>query len=400
VISQCAGGSKQPSERSLRKPAEFRADIQGSNVQLAPVSGLLHRIWAAALVVPLGAFAFVGSFSRYASDDFCTASVAVNQGFLATQWYWYTTWSGRYTFTLLDTALELIGTWTPQVLPTLATVAWVAAGTWALLPGARHQRWPSPLFTSFMVAELVSFASLTAAPNVGQSFYWQTGLLTYTLPLILATLFAGWVLRQLVRADGHVSKWSMAASGVACFAIGGLSESSLMIQAVALILVLALGYAMLRGPRRTALLGLLGPALLGSIFAGGVMLLAPGTHMRAAQEDDPQVSLARAVVAARASLSLAVWIVRRFEVLSRPTVVLILVICGQLGFVAWRRLSSPRGTEWRRLAAQIALVALVGFGLEPLSLFPVYLVQGFDPPGRVQELADFVLVVALCACAY
>ena len=370
------------------------------NVQFGPVFGWIQRIWAVALAVPLAAHAYVGWFSRYTGDDFCTASVAVSQGFLSAQTYWYGAWSGRFTFTALDTALELGGAWTPRVLPALAAVAWVAAGTWAALPVARHRLWPNPLLASFVVAELVAFASLSAAPNVGQSFYWQTGLLTYTLPLILATLFVGWVVRRVLRADGRVSAWAMAASGIASFVIGGLSESSLMLDTVALSLGLVVGVAMLRGPRRNVVVGLLGPALLGSLLAGGVMLLAPGTRVRASQEQDPTVDLARAVLAVRASLSLAVWILRRFEVLSRSTFIFILLTCGALGFVAWRPLSAPRGAQWRRIAVLILLVALTGFGLEALSLFPVYLVQGFDPPGRVQLLADFVLVVALGICAY
>jgi len=364
------------------------------------VFGWIQRFWALALAVPLGAHAYVGWFSRYASDDFCTASVAISQGFLSAQGYWYSAWSGRYAFTALATALELSGVWTPRVLPALAVVAWVAAGTWASLPLARHQRWPNPVLASFVVAELVAFASLTAAPNVGQSFYWQTGLLTYTLPLILATLFAGWVARQVLAADGRVSAWGMSASGAASFAIGGLSESSLMIQTVALCVGLVLGVTMLRGPRRNVLVGLLMPALLGSVLAGGVMLLAPGTRVRASQEQDPQIDLARALLALRASLSLAVWIVRRFEVLSRSTFLFILLTCGALGFAVWRPLSAPRRTEWRRLVTPIVLVALLGFGLAALTLFPVYLVQGFDPPGRVQLLAEFVLVLALGFCGY
>jgi hypothetical protein len=365
------------------------------------VFGWLQRIWAIALAAPLGAHAYVGWFSRYTSDDFCTAGIALSQGFLQAQTYWYSAWSGRYSFTALVSALELSGPWTTQVLPALAVIAWVAAGTWAIEPLARLHRWPRPRLAAFVVAELIAATTLTAAPNVGQSFYWQTGLLTYTLPLILVTLFTGWVIRHLLADDARVSAWAMAASGVAGFLIGGLSETTLVVQTAALGLGLVLGLAFLSGRRRRLIVELLAPALLGSILAGGVMLMAPGTRVRASQEQDPELNLGRAVLAARASLSLAVWVLRRFEVLSRSTFIFLLLASATLGFAAAiRSLPSASRVPWPRTLALIALVALLGYAMEALSLFPVYLVQGFDPPGRVQLVAVFVLVIALTICAY
>src|SRR5262249_36704483 len=59
------------------------------------------------------------------------------------------------------------------------------------------------------------------APDLPQSLYWQTGMLTYLLPLILATFLVGWIRRcsgptESSQSDSRPS----AAAGVAETSIG------------------------------------------------------------------------------------------------------------------------------------------------------------------------------------
>jgi hypothetical protein len=363
----------------------------------------IQRLWAVALLVPLGAHAYVGWFSRYASDDYCTAAVTLEQGFLAAQSYWYNAWSGRYTFTALVTALELLGDWTARVLPALGVLLWLLIGSWAMLPLGRRLGWRQPVLTSFVLASLIIFATLTAAPNIGQSLYWQTGLLTYVLPLIAGALFAGWLLRRALASAASTSAGTLTISFVGSFVLGGLSETSLMLQVALLSLGLIAAQLGLAGQRRRVVVGLLLAALGGALAAGVVMLIAPGTRMRTAQEDDPPVTFERGLLAVRASLSLGVWIVRRFEVLSRLTALSLIVTCMALGFAAWTSRSTDDSADsagWLKQVLRIVVVGVLGFGLTALTLFPVYLVQGFDPPGRVQMLTEFMLVVTIAAGSY
>jgi hypothetical protein len=365
------------------------------------VTGWFQRVWALALAVPLAAQAYVGWFSRYEGDDFCTASIVVTRGFLDAQTYWYVSWSGRFTFTALVSALESAGTWTPQLLPAVAVLAWIAAGSWAVLPLVHQQRWPHPGLGAVVVAELIVFATFTATPNIGQSLYWQTGLLTYTLPLIVGTAFAGWLVRQVRASDARaVSAGAMVLSGGTSFVVGGLSETGLTIQMACLGLAAVIGVVALNGARRRSLLSLLLPGLVGSLLAGAVMLLAPGTGVRVAQEQDPHISLQRLVVAVQAAITLTVTIVRRFEVFSRATFALILVAPAALGFIAARTLRPGRSQSLLGRIALIGLVAVVGFAMAALSLFPVYVVQGFDPPARVQVVTDFIVVLCLATVGY
>src|SRR5579884_3359032 len=210
------------------------AGLPCTRVTRARLLTLPLGVLAAALLVPLGVNAFIGWFSRYQSDDFCTASIAATRSFFDAQAYWYTAWSGRFTFTALVTGAEDIGSWTPRVLPAVLLLAWIGVGWWALLPIGRHLGWPRPPLATPLVSELIPFATLAAAPSVGQSFYWQTGLLTYTLPLVLATWFVGGMVHSVVAGSPRLRWWAVLASAGWGLLTGGLSETTLTVQVACL----------------------------------------------------------------------------------------------------------------------------------------------------------------------
>jgi hypothetical protein len=126
--------------------------------------------------------------------------------------------------------------------------------------------------------------------------------------------------------------------------------------------------------------------------------------MRLAQEGDPGFSLSRVPLAWGASTGLAWAIARRFEALSRPEFVFAFVLPLALGWYgAPNRAFVSAGQTARAVLGSGALVIVIGavaVGLMALSLFPSYVVQGFDPPARIQQITDFVLVVGLACGGY
>ncbi len=85
------------------------------------------RLWSLVLLIPLAGYALLGWFSRYASDDYCTASITVTSGFFAAQEYWYRAWSGRYTFTAIVSAFDVLGSGVVRILPAGSLVAQLTA---------------------------------------------------------------------------------------------------------------------------------------------------------------------------------------------------------------------------------------------------------------------------------
>jgi hypothetical protein len=246
-----------------------------------------------------------------------------------------------------------------------------------------------------LLAELIPFATLIAAPDLGQSFYWLTGLVTYSLALVGGTAYAGWIVRRV--SAGHAASGAVIASGAFALVLGGLSETTMTVQTGALALACVICHFTLRGHQRRAATALLLAGVVGSLIAAGVMAVAPGNYLRMRQQSDGP-SLERLPISLKASFVLAFWIARRFEALSRATLLLVLAIPAIVAYLSRSR-ASEQSLNARNLWSGL-VVAGLGFGFVALSVFPAYLVQGNDPPARIQVVSEFALVISLAAVGY
>lgn len=243
---------------------------------------------AVALVALLGAalaaHAYVGLFARYMADDYCTAGSVRTAGVLGTQRHFYLAWSGRFSFTLTISLVELLGTGVVPYLPLAALVCWVAATAWAVRELLAHKLGRRPVLFSLLIAELIVYA--TVADNTGgvfEALYWQTGMLTYVAPLVLLTTLAGFYARALRRADVHADgAASLAAFFAAAFYVGGFSETSALMQIAAFAVACAATYFLADASRgRRRLLSLVA-GLSGSVVALATVAVAPGNNAREA----------------------------------------------------------------------------------------------------------------------
>jgi Family of unknown function (DUF6056) len=249
----------------------------------ASTSGRLFGLAVVLLALtPLVAHAYLGTFSRYLADDFCTASSLRRLGFLASQSYWYETWSGRYSFTFVVSLTQAMG---PRLTPLLASAAllvWMAAGSYQarrLFPDLSQAGWLAGL----TLAAIHAFTTLEGSPSVYQSLYWQTGMITYLLPLTFSLAYLGWLWPA---ASGRLTPRRLpaasAVSFIVGFLLGGFSETFVAVQTTALGLGLLVALVLARRDRRLGAAALLGAGLAGSILAGLALALAPGTQVRSA----------------------------------------------------------------------------------------------------------------------
>ncbi|MFO7681741.1 MAG: hypothetical protein R6X34_16985 [Chloroflexota bacterium] len=70
------------------------------------------------LVCLLG-FSYIGYFTRYATDDFCSLSDLEKYGWLDFQINRYFNWSGRFSATFFTATIDLAGDWIVMFLPGL-----------------------------------------------------------------------------------------------------------------------------------------------------------------------------------------------------------------------------------------------------------------------------------------
>jgi hypothetical protein len=327
-------------------------------------------VWAGLVVafaLPLLAYASVGWYARYVADDYCWAGVLRTHGFLQAQVHWYTLYSPRYAFTFLVNLVEIAGPAIVPFLPAAALGVWLVALTWTLTQLRLR------LSSALLLAELVAFATLHTAPDVAQSLYWQTGMLTYLLPLILLTILCGWIAQTLRRQVGPLA---LGVCTALTFVAGGLSETYLIPQNVGL--TLALLVAVAARHRRAALL--LGAALLGGVLSLAVIVLAPATTSRVGGEPaDLWLSLSAAIATAALQVGR---LVRHF-----PHVV---VLC----LAAPILLRVPALLPTRRVL--LIATGIVAITL-PFCYFPSFYASNGNPPAR-SLIVPGCLLIAYLVC--
>src|SRR5262249_28667077 len=122
------------------------------------------------------------------------------------------------------------------ILPTAAMIGWWLALTWMLRQFSNLIPRLRSLLAAGLIAEVIVFATLSTAPDLPQSLYWQTGMLTYLFPLILLALYVGWVQRQVAGAlEGRgLAPWTLVISAGIPFIAGGMSETYLALQGMLL----------------------------------------------------------------------------------------------------------------------------------------------------------------------
>jgi hypothetical protein len=309
------------------------------------------------MALPLLAWSLVGGYSRYTADDFCWAGILRTDGFLNANVHYYTVYSPRFTFTFLVNLAELVGPAIVPALPVTAILAWLATLTWTFA------RFGTPPWRALLLGELAAVATLQTAPDLPQSLYWQTGLLTYLLPLVMATLLIGWVRLGIQRW------WAWAVSAAITFLAGGLSETYLIPQNVAVTLALLL--ALVFGTRRAHLLA----ALAGGVLALAVIVAAPATAGRVmGTPADLWLTLSASVATAYFQV---VRLVRFF-----PFTILLCLAVPTLIAVPPCRVSG----KWVLIVSACVAITL------PFSYFPSFYAQNGNPPARSLIVPGGILV--------
>jgi hypothetical protein len=214
------------------------------------------------------------------ADDYAALRPIQSHGFLGAQISWYQAWTGRFSYTFLNSLAALFGPAMPRVVPGLLLTLWFAAAVWASyqihsLSGCIS--WPRVvLFPAFII-----FATLETAPNVSQSLYWQSASLTHVAPFVPLTLFVGLVSQGVSqKPKPSWRKFNLAGAGILTFVAGGLSDAYTVFQTCGLILSIPaleiFAGTHLKSKIRTYLV----IGLVGSLLASIILVASPGNSIR------------------------------------------------------------------------------------------------------------------------
>ena len=328
-------------------------------------------ILCAALLAGLATYSWRGWYARYFLDDYCTAAALQELGFADAMKYHRDTWSGRYSYFAFKAALESIGPATARVTLTLMLVLLLFAFWYAL-------RRIVPERSALAMAVLGgTFLVLDASPsllNVDGTYFWETGYVTYVLPLVLITIWLG--LFTSTRSIASVC----VASAALMFVAGGLSETSLAAQG-ALAAGLLLMALYLRNRRAVWIAG---SSLIATLLALAVVASAPGNAVRAATYPT-RLSLADAAMRA---LGYANTFIGSYVFMGGAA---FLVVIGA-GFVVG--IVSPRVRP--AVAGAFAALAVVAY---VVSFFPSAWLLPTSPPPAAMDVPTYFLMLAVFAAA-
>ncbi len=237
-------------------------------------------LWISALVliIALAGLVYLGTFTRYLADDFCMAGDALHIGLANMLVKWYGTWTGRFMFILGTGLFGLAGPKVAGWVPALASIAWLVGIAWSIVPVIKRLGWPKPVLLSVAAGSLILLVLLSTIPNLFQSFFWQDGMVNYTLPLIGLTYCCGIVLHAWL--GGAKPLPASIAVFILAFLSGGFTEASTALELTLFVIALALSITLKDRAGRKSLIVILSAAVLGAFLAIVVVYVAPGNQLR------------------------------------------------------------------------------------------------------------------------
>ncbi len=250
-----------------------------------PIQPKWRRPVLALMVVVFGLsllpFIYTGTFSRYQADDYCFSSALIRNGYIGAIQENYTGWSNRFSTVMaigLIDPLKVIGM---QLLPGVLIIGMLGGLYLLVVELKKRLSWSIGRVEMFILAAMITFFTVYAAPDQFQSFYWRSGSITYTLPVVILPFLLTFIIRSDLQ---KMRSGTLFLSGVSIFLIalinGGFSETTAAFQAAIFFLFLILIYLKSPQQQRKQRILLVLCALGGIVAAMIIMILSPGNAVR------------------------------------------------------------------------------------------------------------------------
>ncbi len=353
--------------------------------KLALSMGIVTALSALAL------YAYLGIFSRYASDDYCLSAFFLTDDFLGAMVRRYMGASSRYTNILfIGLSDKLFGWYNVAILPALMLSLFVLGMYLFLKALSEMLQWGWSRAVIFLLALLVVYFSVTQAPDLYETLYWRAGMTSHFAPVVFLPFLGAFLLRQLRNARESLPPlWIQVASFLIPFMIGGLSEppTALMITILGLAILAAWRWSDARKRRSTLIL--LFWSLAGAVGALLVMALAPANSLRLQTPPPPLLELVTKVI-----YYPSFFVMGTLRTLPIPTLISI-AVPAMLFYVKYINSSRELSKEERnRLGLLMLIVLALAYLFIAASFAPSVYGQSYPVP-RARFTARVVMTVAL-----
>ena len=236
--------------------------------------------------IALFVYGYLGSFTRFLADDYCSAHHATEDGFLGSIIFSYRTINGRYSAYGTDwVVLNLFDAYHIHWVPPLILAIWVLFTVFFLYLLLKNANFQKEIYWRALLLAITSiFLIMRLNPNIKQSFFWWNGMRSYLLPLIVLVF---WGILLLIAKEKIEIKFLALLSFGLFFLSGGLSETYLVIQFSFLVYLVFLRLLLLFGNKKKLqnLLKdkesvILFAGIAGTLFSFAIILYAPSNAIR------------------------------------------------------------------------------------------------------------------------
>jgi len=341
--------------------------------------------------IGLALYAYLGTLSRYGSDDYCLSAFFLQGDLLNRMIRRYFVTSGRFTNILFIGFVDKIFGWhNVAILPPLMLALFVL-GLYLLLNEIRGMvasgwsRW-----MAFFMAVSILYFSILQAPDLYETLYWRAGMTSHFAPLVFILFLSVFLLKQIRSArEGPPSLGIQAVCFIGAFLAGGLSEppTALMIT----ILFLAVGAVWWWGERRScrSILTVLLCSLAGALIALLVMAFAPANALRLETTPPGLVELISGILGHTFE-----FIVDTVRTLPAPTIASV-ALPAMLLYVKFANSSQNLSKEaYNRLGILMVVIFLIAYLLIAATFAPSVYGQSY-PVARARFAGRLLMTSAL-----
>lgn len=366
--------------------------MQLRNEKIQPVFRVVLLLSIAAMLTAVGVYAYLGSFSRYIADDYCEAvrvtTVSPFQAVLDRYSDGAFRSANRYSNILFVGFSELLGPNSIPITIVLMVVLWTAGLSWLVHEIRKFADWKwSPLVDVFLGSAL-AFMSFLQAPNLFQTVYWRSSMMTHFAPLVFGSLFFAFFAHQANRPSAEkISPLIYGFIFTAAFVLAGFSEPPAATFVTAFFLLLLAIWFLNRQPNRNRLLTLTGFTFAG-VLAGFLTLLFSPAVTKVASEKTPDV-----ILILFNSFKYALLFIRD-SFLSVPLPLVITFLLPFLLFWALKGSGLVSPSKDSRLPLWMLLLPLLIWLLIAAGFSPSVFGQGY-PVERMRFLARTLIIVTL-----
>jgi hypothetical protein len=332
----------------------------------------------------VGLFVYLGYYNRTWADDWCYDADFRNLGFIETvRGYVYnvTYTPSRYSVTIFAGLIQAFGTLGMQLMTPLTIIFWVVGLAYFFYNFARMAGYRLSKWLVISAASLIVYFSIYLSPQIYQSLYWRTGMLTYATPLA----FLPWIFVLITEQSKREKPSPVWSAFIFILALlgGGFSEASCTV------LVSTLGlYTLIAGigsrQKRPWAVKTFVPALValvGALLAMALLIFAPTTQIRRERYGAPAGLVELVVLLYQYTYAFFVLSIRDYQN------ILLILISIFSGFLFFPSIKTDRPSKILLLAASLGILSVL---LVAASLAPSAYIEKGMPADRTIIIPRFL----------